>query len=291
MNIYPSYKCNMNCAFCALCRLPGELINLGWLKGELLSHPDLCEDINILGGEPSILPISYQEELISICSEAAGEKPFYITNLLKVSPALKDTRPIVSYDWGLRPSHQRVLTNMLNMDMPFAMSTILSDKLVDAGPSRFIAMIDRLPALERADLVLYRGGLTETDNSPHHNALLDFVVAVMDHPKVNLTPYSAMQGRTDNSFSNTAGRLGFLPDNKYGVRIDYAHLGYTPFDSYDEAVAYYHSRIAHISNTEPCRSCKFLGRCWCVGGFEDGVCHGDKEMMEVFDEHVHAARK
>lgn len=284
MNIYPSYQCNMHCQFCSLCELPGELLNLDWLEEQLRKHPNLCHDINILGGEPSILPHDYQERLIAICTEAEGEKPFFITNLLNITPFRDKIKLIVSYDGELRPYHNRVLTNMLSLDVPFAMSTILSDKLVNIGADKYLKMLDRLPALERADLVLYRSGTTPVDNTPDHKKLMEFVAAVMNHPKVNLTPYSAMKHYTDNGFANIAGRFGFLPDNKYGVRIDYNHQGYTPFDTYEEALQYYACRIDRLMNAiKPCCDCKYLGHCWCVGGFEDGVCHGDKEMMEFFE--------
>jgi len=284
MNIYPSYKCNMHCQFCALCDIPGKPIDLDWLETQLKNHPNLCHDINILGGEPSILPYEYQDRLIAMCTKAEGEKPYYITNLLNPTPFSDKIKLIVSYDGELRPYNKRVLTNMLSLDVPFAMSTILTNNLVDNGADKYLKMLDRLPALERADLVLYRSGTTAVDNTPDHNKLMDFVAAVMDHPKVNLTPYSAMKHYTDNGFANIAGRFGFLPNNKYGVRIDYNHLGYTPFDTYEEAVRYYFLRIDHLMNkAKPCSNCKYLGHCWCVGGFEDGVCHGDREMMEFFE--------
>jgi hypothetical protein len=283
MNIYASYACNANCAFCSLHDRPGKRIALDWLEQQLEKHEDLCEDINILGGEPSVLPLDYQERLVDICTKAAGEKPYYITNLLNVSPVLGKTRPIVSYDFGLREDNVQTMNNILQLDMPYSLSTILTDELISRGSKKLLRFVDMQPNCERIDLVMYRSGTTEKDFTPDHEELMKFVSEVMDHPKINLTPYSAMKGWTDNSFANVAGRFGFLPDNKYGVRIDYGQQGYTPFDSYDDALIYYIKRINEINRTKLCGSCPYKGRCWCVGGYENEVCHGDREMMELFE--------
>lgn len=288
MNIYPSYKCNLNCDFCSLCHLPGEMISLEWMDRVLTEHPVLAHNINILGGEPSIIPEDYLKELVRLCVSHAEEKPYLITNLLKpLSACIRGSvKPIVSWDFQMRKHSTQILTNILTMSQPFAISTILSSDLINQGAQRYLHFIDMLPACERADLVLYRSGTTDTDHTPDHDKLMAFVKDVMDHPKVNLTPYSNMKGIINNGFDNIADRFGLLPDNKIGVRIDYREGHYTPFDTYSEALAYYNKRIQHIRETVPCKGCEFFGHCWCVGGFEDGVCHGDKEMMYLFQEGV-----
>lgn len=282
MNIYPSYKCNFSCSFCSFRNRPGELIDLDWLEQQLQDHPELCADINILGGEPSILPVDYQERLIDICARAAGERPIFITNLYHVSPYLDRVQPIISYDFNLRQSQDRILSNILSLDTNFALSTIMTDNLVKLGAKKLLSFVDRLKNCNRIDLLLYRQTGTTEDHTPNHEELMAFVAAVIDHPKVNFTPYSAMIGNIDNSFSNIAGRFGFLPGNKYGVRIDYHSEGYTAFDTYDETLSYYQARIEEIKQSNPCGLCEHVGRCWCVGGYENGVCHGDRTMMDYF---------
>lgn len=282
MNIYPSFKCNFSCSFCSLRNIPGELIDLKWMQEQLHQHPELCHDINILGGEPSILPLDYQKELIDICTAATGEKPIFITNLYDISPYLNYTQPIISYDFNLRQSQGRILNNIISLDMEFALSTIMTNNLVKIGSKKFLSFINQLKNCNRVDLLLYRNADTEIDHSPNHEELMFFVETIIDHPKVNFTPYSAMKGYSDNSFENISGRFGFLPDNKYGVRIDYKNIGYNTFDTYDEAFTYYKSRVDEIKHTDPCRACEFVGKCWCVGGYENGACHGDDVMMKYF---------
>ena len=284
MNIYASYNCNMHCKFCSLHKMKGDIISLKWIEEQLRKYPILASDINILGGEPSILPIDYQYKLIDICTKAQGEKPYYITNLLHISPAIAKTRPIISYDFNLRPSYKKVLNNMMSLDIPYAMSSILTDNLVEnVGVKKFINFIDKMQNIYRVDLLLYRSGLTEYDNTPEHSKLMDFVKQVMYHHKINLTPLSSMKKEIDNSFDNISSRIGLLPGNKFGVRIDYNQKSYTPFDSFEEAILYLDMRRKEIEQSMPCKNCKFLGRCWCVGGYEEGICHGDKKMMEFFE--------
>ena len=282
MNIYPSYKCNFSCSFCYIKNIPGELIDLDWLHEQFWNHPELCHDINILGGEPSILPLDYQRKLIDICTKVSGEKPLFITNLYNISPYLNDTQPIISYDFNLRQSQNRILSNIISLNMDFALSFIMTNNLVKIGSKKFITFINRFKNCKRVDLLMYRNGDTGVDHSPNHDDLMEFVADVIDHPKVNFTPYSSMKGYSDNYFDNISGRFGFHPGNKYGVRIDYNSLLYTSFDTYETAIDYYNARVSEIKLTDPCRACEFLGRCWCVGGYTKGECHGDLVMMKYF---------
>lgn len=285
MNIYPSYKCNLKCDFCSFWKKTGKTIDLNWLEKEFYNHHDLCKEINILGGEPSILPKDYQEKLIDLCYKVSKEKPFFITNLIEVSPFLEKTNVIISYDFELRSYNKKVINNMLALEN-FSISTILTDNLVkNIGSLKYLKFIDNLKGCKRADLVLYRR-CTDKNFSPNQKELMQFIKDIIHHPKINMAPYSAMLNRINNDFSNLSGRMGFFPDNKYGVRIDYKNNGYTLFDTYEESINYYEKRISEIKNDALCGNCKYVGKCWCVGGYESNVCHGNKEMMEFFEEYV-----
>lgn len=282
MNIYASYLCNFNCRFCSIRKDKSPLLDLDWVEKELAAHPELCSDINILGGEPSILPLEYQQRLVDICTKAAKEKPYYITNLFKVSPVLDKCRPIVSYDFGLRQESKRVLNNILTLDMDFSISTVLTRYLVhDIGARKYLNLISSLGNCKRADLDLYYMGKDDIeDHTPDNKELLKFVREVMGNPKVNLAPLSAMRNCIDASFDNISDYFAFMPGNKYGVRLDYQNGPYKVFDTYEEARAYYEERIHHSH----CLQCEFINTCWYP--CSDDVCRGNKKMLEMFRDYV-----
>lgn len=282
MNIYASYKCNFSCPFCSIKDNNSQKLNLSWVKKELLRHPELCSDINILGGEPSILPEDYQEELINICTEVANEKPYYITNLFKISPLLKKCKLIVSYDFGLRQNNHEVLNNILNLEQEFGLSTVLTSYLVDnIGANKYLRFINSLSNCTRADLDLYYKSKHDINNfTPKLSNLLNFIFEVMTNDKVNLAPLSSMRNYIDGSIYNISDFFAFMPGEKYGVRLDYDNGPYKIFDNYDDAISFYNYRIKH----NMCRNCEFINSCWYP--CSSNTCHGCRPMLEMFKQYV-----
>lgn len=276
MNIYPSYKCNISCSFCGIHKLKGKTIDLNWIYEQLLEHPILRSNINILGGEPSILPERYQEDLINICIELSGEKPYYITNLYKISPFLRKCKPIISYDFNLR--EYNCLNNILTLDFPFAISTILTSYLVnDVGYLKYLKFINSLKLCYRADLdIYYKSKNCSIDYTPDNDKLLEFISKIMDHPKVNLAPYSAMKNNIDSSFMNISDYFALLPDNLYGVRMDYSNGPYAKFKTFEEAIEFFNNRIQN----KLCNNCEFIKTCWYP--CSDNICRGNKDMLTLF---------
>lgn len=282
MNLYTTYLCNFHCRFCSIRQDKSPILDLAWAEKELSAHPELCTNINILGGEPSILPLSYQEKLINICTKAANEKPYYITNLFKVSPLLEKCRPIVSYDFELREQHRTVFQNMLNLEIDFSISTVLTKYLVEEiGATRYLKLIRSLKNCKRADLDLYyKGKHDQEDHTPDNDALIAFIKEVMIDDKVNLAPLSAMRHHIDASFDNISDYFAFMPENKYGVRLDYENGPYKVFDTYYEAYDYFKSKIKNSR----CQSCEFLNTCWYP--CSDDICRGNRPMLEEFKKYV-----
>ena len=282
MNIYVTYKCNFHCPFCSIRKDASPIINLDWVHEELNKHPELCSNINILGGEPSVTSNDFQEKLINICTEASGDKPYYITNLYKISPFLDKCKPIVSYDFDIREKNEVVLNNILNLDMDFSLSTVLTDHLVNkVGSSKYIRFISSLKHCNRADLDLYYKGKEDTnDFTPDNESLLSFIKDVITNDKVNLAPLSAMKNNIDSSFNNISDYFAFTPYNEYGVRLDYRNGPYRIFDTYEEAKHYYDTAI----NNSLCNKCEFINTCWYP--CSDTACHGNKPMLEMFKRYV-----
>lgn len=286
MNIYPSYKCNLQCDFCGLWGQQGETIDLQWVKEQLTKHPNLAKDLNILGGEPSILPVEYQKELIDICSRFTGEPPYYVTNLIQVSPVLSYTKPIISYDFRMRKFSSKVKKNLLQLNFPFALSTILTNNLVnEVGAHYYLQFINQFKQCYRADLVIYYPEKdTKLQYKPEEESLLAFVAEVMKNPKVCLAPLQQMKGIVSGSLDDMSDFFAFLPDNKYGVRLDYQNGPYVEFNTYEEAEEYFKTKINEGLSSAPCKDCPYPQYCWYP--VSDTVCHGERKMMDLFHDYT-----
>jgi organic radical activating enzyme len=157
MNIIPTYKCNFNCPFCYTKKLSDkELLDLNWLKNQLNKIPDI-NNIDILGGELSILPIDYQKQLIDICTEKLnGKKPQMITNLKIVTPFIYQIDPVVSYDINLRQDSEIVLSNLIKLDTEYDINMIVTQEVINKGPEYILKFTKKLRLLKQLRLSSFK---------------------------------------------------------------------------------------------------------------------------------------
>ena len=205
------------------------------------------------------------------------EKPYYITNLLKISPLLSKCKPIISYDFKLRKHNNIVLNNILSLDYEFAISTILTNYLIEeVGAQKYLKFINSLGLCYRADLDLYyKSKYTENDYTPDNSKLLEFVKIVSNSNKVNLAPLSAMRNNIDSSFNNVSDYFALMPNNLCGVRLHYNDGPYATFKTFEEAIRYFNDKI----NNKLCNNCEFINTCWYP--CSDNICHGNKDMLKI----------
>lgn len=265
-----------------------EVLDLNFLENEFKNHIDLLNNINILGGEPSILPLEYQNNLIDLCIKYSNKKPYYITNLVNISPVIDRCDIIISYDFESREYNKRVLNNILSLDKNYAISTILTKYLIEnIGANKYLNFIHSLKNCKRADLTLYYDFNKKEKYIPDDNMLLNFVESVIKDPLVNLSPLSSMKKIIDNSLDNKSDFFAIFPNNKYGVRLEYLHGDngtYNLFDNYNAANEYYNNTIKDKSRI--CFSCKYVKDCW-VPMSSYKKCNGNYKMMELFEDYVH----
>lgn len=282
MNVYTTYNCNANCGFCSIKNNAFESrLDLGFLENELDKHKDLCKNINILGGEPSILPDDYQDRLISICEEHGNLMPYYITNLIKISSVINRVDPIISFDFTLRHEYRLTISNMLKLNVDFSISTILTNNLVEnIGAEEYLKFIHRFRRCKRADLVVYFHAIKDAYNyTPRRDKLLRFVEQVMHDSMVSLAPLQAMKGIIPIHSNDMADFMAFLPYNKLAIRLQYNNVSpYRVVDNYEEAKRVFYNGILQ---NNICKKCKFANYCWYPNTGDK--CHGDYEMMEMFE--------
>ena len=149
MNIFPSYKCNLNCSFCFIKKNKSALLPLEWLRNIIQEVSP--KTINILGGEPSILNYSYLEELIELSISATNRAPSLYTNGTNMLDLFQKTNLIISYDPCDREKQDKVFSNMLSLSMPFSVSMILTENLLNNG-IHFLKRVSSINNVKSIDL-------------------------------------------------------------------------------------------------------------------------------------------
>lgn len=149
MNIFPSYKCNLNCSFCFIKKNKSALLPLEWLRNIIQEvNP---KTINILGGEPSILNYNYLEELIELSISATNRAPSLYTNGTNMLDLFQKTNLIISYDPCDREKQDKVFSNMLSISVPFSVSMILTENLLNNG-IHFLKRVSSINNVKSIDL-------------------------------------------------------------------------------------------------------------------------------------------
>lgn len=149
MNIFPSYKCNLNCSFCFIKKNKSALLPLEWLRNIIQEVSP--KTINILGGEPSILNYSYLEELIELSISATNKAPSLYTNGTNILDLFQKTNLIISYDPCDREKQDKVFSNMLSISVPFSVSMILTENLLNNG-IHFLKRVSSINNVKSIDL-------------------------------------------------------------------------------------------------------------------------------------------
>ena len=196
MNILPSYKCNFQCPFCNIPKLDkGEILNLNWLENTLGNLPSM-DEIHILGGEPTLLPLDYQDRLINICSNKInGNKPKIYTNLSTIPVFADRLNIMVSYDPCNRQSQNKVLSNMLQLDK-FQINMIVTKTLIEDYGTKIFAMVRNLHMISSIRLSSYTHFNGLEDFTPDPQKLLEFISFIIrnnDNDKISFYPIDSIK--------------------------------------------------------------------------------------------------
>jgi MoaA/NifB/PqqE/SkfB family radical SAM enzyme len=101
LTICPTYNCNLNCNFCYLTNLDKkQLLDLNKLNNQLneISKFYYINEIDVYGGEITILPNRYINELFDICFKYVKEVNI-VTNLTKIIPIFYNNRTVINVGW------------------------------------------------------------------------------------------------------------------------------------------------------------------------------------------------
>jgi MoaA/NifB/PqqE/SkfB family radical SAM enzyme len=284
MNILPSYACNFHCPFCAIHQQDcGQLLNLDYAKQQLSSIPGIRQ-IDILGGEPSLLPDEYLSELIDICtSRLNGKLPGMYTNLSRVSPLIDRVKLTVSFDPGMREARNSVIQNMLMLDNEFDINTIVSSKLVALGAGHIEKMLSRFRMAKRICLSSFTHFPGMPDYTPAPEDMLKFMkdILSLDEPhRIHFSPISSIREGSRKSYAAEES-AEMLPSGKYRYALRDVTSA-KEFETFDAVKKY---RYNNESYPGECNSCRYRGQCLNKYRTEAG-CYWDKKIMETIEERL-----
>ena len=283
MIISPSFKCNFRCPFCNVHKEDkGEILDLDYLEKIVYDIPDI-KQLQILGGEPSILPTDYLDRLISICTKKLeGKKPIMYTNLYKVSEQIGRTYPIISYDPHDRQRQKTVLSNLLSLDMEYDLSLIITDNLVEHGAEELVNFVYKLKQLKRANLSVFCKQKDCDDFTPAPDKFLKFIKDIirLDTRKKIFSPFiEFLAGRYLNSpFIEYSTEI--ICNGKFRCYYN-SYEEFKLFDTFAEVENFYKNKKPEAC----CKDCEYID--YCPHNYvEDGKCIFDYQIMEEVKKYV-----
>lgn len=255
----------------------GDLLDLDWLEENIKTLPH--GQIDILGGEPSLLPDDYMKRLLKICKEHAGDnKVGMYTNLIRISPFVNDADLTVSYDPGSRQLPEKVLQNMLCLDVPFEINMIVTKHVVDLGAEWLIRLSNRLRMAKKITLSTLTVFPGCTDLRPNHVDLANFCRDIIEANADKIYFYPIATWTRDYiKQTDPSQTVEILPNRKFRIALrDF--FGAQEFDTYKEACEYYEQ---NYSKGEPvCNGCPYFRRC--IHMYTDGrTCREDRMITET----------
>lgn len=263
----------------------GDLLDLDWLEEQLQQMPDA--QIDILGGEPSLLSDDYARRLIQICTDKlGGKKPGVYSNLVKIPSFLPDVNLTVSYDPGSRAKGMAVLMNMLELTVPFEINMIVTRYVVAEGVENllhFANSFKRLKQITLSTLTVFPGC---EDLRPRPSDLARFCEDILRYDKKHQLRFYPINTWTEDytKHMDPAQTVEILPNQKFRIALrDFS--GVEEFDTYQEAAAYYTKNYAIA--TGPCDGCPYFRRCTHMYQDNKDVCIYDKKITRRILEAVH----
>lgn len=257
----------------------GDLLDLDWLEENIKTVPS--GQIDILGGEPSLLPDDYMKQLLKICKKHAGDaKVGMYTNLIKISSFVNNVDDLtVSYDPGSRQLSKKVLQNMLCLDVPFKINMIATKYVVELGAKWLIELSNHLRMAKKISLSTLTVFPGCPDLRPDHADLTNFcrdIIEADDTDKIYFYPITTWTKDYIKQM-NPSQTIEILPNRKFRIALrDF--FGAKEFDTYEEACEYYEQ---NYNKGEPaCDGCPYFRRCTHM--YTDGkTCHEDRMITEA----------
>jgi len=275
-----------------------KVIDIGKLRQQLgeVSSKYKIDNINIYGGEVSLLPLTYLEQLIGLCSKYARVN--IITNFAdnKCNEFLKQQNVTISTSINEeRSCNQQVEYSLLSTDIEnLSLIQVVTPSLLSKTPKE---VLDHLE--------LFKKDVGFLQYSPAQMAKVNYNISNMDFSlfmKGIITEY--LSGHYSFEISNL-DQLESVVEWNYNPRMQ-SILFITPFNEY--AGISYENYLEHfkvfdkledwelaceqeaIDYNNKCKHCKYYGRCYAEHLKEwkgNDECCGMKSLVKWYEENIY----
>jgi sulfatase maturation enzyme AslB (radical SAM superfamily) len=279
VSINPSYLCNFRCSFCYLTKE-----QLGDTKKANLDHiaellvqvqtqivdPDFIFDL--YGGEISLLPDDYVENLLNFLSILTDEPVRITTNLSRIPDYFyrPDVSIAVSYDLNARQSSSEVFANMqiLGEKKSYDILMLASQKLLEWHGRDIIFMLDGLRGLRSVEIKPYSAN--QANKQPvtykdYENFLIELIsiyrTASREYVLQNIPLLESVLKAERSAFSDD--HIYITPNAKFAVlEFDKNDREYfLELDDFDSYIRWTQTEKTDAYLNGYCSSCEYFGRC------------------------------
>lgn len=155
LSIAITYSCPFKCPFCYnkdKCN-DNTLLDTKVLDSFLKNNVDKFDEVYITGGEPSLLPHSYIEEIYNIVSKYTNTqiKSYPISSSFILPKALYN----ISYDFIARPRVRESWIKLLDFPQPFNITVTLSPLVFKYYPNKILQTFNMLKKLKKVEFKPY----------------------------------------------------------------------------------------------------------------------------------------
>lgn len=148
--VYPTYSCPYKCKFCFNLDKCNDTTLLDTTKlDEFLSENSfLFDKIIISGGETSLLPESYMNNLIKTIKKYSNNYELSTYSILNTK-IFNDIDYNISYDFRARPRVNEAWENLLSFPKPFTVTITLSPLLYKYHPNKILQTLNYLSNIKK----------------------------------------------------------------------------------------------------------------------------------------------
>lgn len=274
LSVNPTYYCNLRCSFCYL--TPEQLGNRDRLCLETLEQRlDEVIDagyevthVDLYGGEVSLLPKAYLDELKIVLASRGITDIVMNTNLTAVNSVTldEDYELSVSYDFGAREKNDLVFNNMLSLPRWYDVLVLASRELLDTvSADEFVQTFNLLTNMRCVEIKPY-----STNQANQQPVTFDeyeqLVYDVMTHParKFYFENETQIQKSLDgqrNAFSDD--HLYITPYGQFAV-LDFDlndHEYFRVMKDIPEYEKWCDNEKKKVEANPICSACPFKGSC------------------------------
>lgn len=302
LSINPTYLCNFRCSFCYLTEdqlsdrklCPIDLIKKRFLEVKAQAP---IEHVDLYGGEVSLLPEEYLNELFDFLKDQGVSCINVITNFSKVSPVLLDdrTRLSVSFDFSARQMHEQVFINMMTAPKPISVLILASPEVLKMNVDDMISQLNMANNIISVEIKPYSSNQSNQLNVDY-TQFEEFVKRWITSP-VEKKFFFTNEGRlvetvtgTANSFSDE--HLYITPHGKLAV-LDFDENDneyFQDLDSWQDYQEWCKNERQKVLSNQFCGACPYVGQCLSEHLRDvksiDKSCNGFINLIKWYDQEI-----